>query len=604
MADDMPQNDKGQPEEEEQQPKQEDFGALTEGEGEDDTAGNLPPLSSLDSSADSGFDSDMSLPPLGSLDFESSAEDSSGGLPPVEELSVQEPTPTGGAIKPPPPGFEAARRGEGPETEPATPAAESGFQDLSADSHFPEVSSEISPGPDSDMETPMFDSAFGGDDINLGGEMTPAPTQTVDTPLFDTTAETPAPGGAEAGLAFDEGAFDLGEGEAFEAGGTPMPDFSQDTGMPPEAAPMAEAEEVPMERAKPARGGGPGVLVTVGIGLAAVIIGIIGGPFVAAKLSFLPNPTAKELQAAQEQVAMQQRQITKLTQAQQDREGPALTPEQIDEMIEQRDGLQAAIDMLTTQHDEAGAKFNSLRDDLAMITEEIEAKNEEYVETQDHYEELVNETSIVRARHMGLRAEVDRLTGQVGELEDADARRLASKEALEHDIERLAVAVKEGIPLTPEKYARSARLAAVEELKAKAEAAKWVTPELLKAYTELYQREMEIASTKSYFFANIPVTDRLGSMQMKWAECLMIGNWAVYYRTLDGKNIGIYEDVAESGPPRYAFREGLEGHVKKMLESQIFDSRVEDYEAKVKVLAQKQSIRESETSFQQAYNSL
>jgi len=170
MADDMPQNDKGQPEEEEQQPKQEDFGALTEGEGEDDTAGNLPPLSSLDSSADSGFDSDMSLPPLGSLDFESSAEDSSGGLPPVEELSVQEPTPTGGAIKPPPPGFEAARRGEGPETEPATPAAESGFQDLSADSHFPEVSSEISPGPDSDMETPMFDSAFGGDDINLGGE--------------------------------------------------------------------------------------------------------------------------------------------------------------------------------------------------------------------------------------------------------------------------------------------------------------------------------------------------------------------------------------------------------------------------------------------------
>jgi hypothetical protein len=124
------------------------------------------------------------------------------------------------------------------------------------------------------------------------------------------------------------------------------------------------------------------------------------------------------------------------------------------------------------------------------------------------------------------------------------------------------------------------------------------------AYTQIFQREMEIASTKEYFFARVPVTDKFGSVEAKWAECLMMGNWAVYYRTLDGKNIGIYEDIAEEGPPRYGFKEDMPPHVQKEVEEMIVSSRVEDYQAKVKVLAEKEAVRSGDTSMQQLYDSL
>jgi hypothetical protein len=207
---------------------------------------------------------------------------------------------------------------------------------------------------------------------------------------------------------------------------------------------------------------------------------------------------------------------------------------------------------------------------------------------------------------MGLVAEVDRLTDLVGKQEEAAQRSRASKEALQASVERLIIQIKEGIPLTPEQYSRDGRLAAVDDLKARVDAAKWVTPELLDEYTSLYQEELDIAASTAYFFARLPVTSRLGNREMKWAECVMKGNWAVYYRTLDGKNVGSYENVAEPGKtPEYAFRETLPDKIQKQIESEIVASRLPDAEIKLKALAEKQVIMEGDVApFQKVFNSL
>ena len=618
MADEQSQNDAGKPEEE-KQPDQDDLGALTGGESGDGELSNLPPLSNFESGSSGEFDSDSSLPPLGDLDLDSGSSDSASGLPPIEELSVEEPSPTGGAIKTTPPGFEVTSSGPEPvsdggfstptppgeQTPPdAEPVLGTGFQDLSADSHFPASTPDIGPGLDSDMETPMFDSAFGTSeaDVTTPAE-TPAPTQAMETPMFATPSEMPEAGAP----AFDEGAFAPESG--FEPGGTPMPDFSPDTGAPEMAPGPEEAAAVPPAApAGPRRGiGVVGILAAMFLMVIAAAVGVCLGPLAVNKLTFLgfaPNPYVDEIDLLQKDIAVKEKRIQQLVDTQPTAGEERLSQQQIDEMIKQRNDLQAAISTLQTEQAAAEGKFNALRDDLAMIEQDIEDRNEDFMDAQTKYEELVQEMSIVKARHNGLLAEVDRLTGRVGHLEDANQRRLATKAALAHDIERLEVIVKEGIPLTPEKYARDARLEAVEDLKAKASQAKWVTPALLEAYTDLYQREMEIASTKVYFFANIPVFDKFGSRHNKWAECLMLGNWGVYYRTLDGKNVGVYENVAESGPPQYGFREDLDSHAQKEIEGRIFDARVEGYEAKLKVLADKQLVRKSESDFQRTFDSL
>ncbi len=75
-----------------------DFGALT---GGDSGLGNLPPLSDFESSAGGGgFDS--GLPPLSAIDPSSDKDRISiGGLPPISDIPVETPIPTGGAIRPP-----------------------------------------------------------------------------------------------------------------------------------------------------------------------------------------------------------------------------------------------------------------------------------------------------------------------------------------------------------------------------------------------------------------------------------------------------------------------------------------------------------------------
>ncbi len=126
---------------------------------------------------------------------------------------------------------------------------------------------------------------------------------------------------------------------------------------------------------------------------------------------------------------------------------------------------------------------------------------------------------------------------------------MITRDTLESNIERLEILVRESPPLAPEKYSRAARIAAVEELKQRADGMNWVDAKLLDAYTALYLQELEIARSREYFFAELPVTDRFGTTTMSWAECVMNGNWGVYYRTLDGEHIGVYQNTAAEGSP-------------------------------------------------------
>ncbi len=572
---------------------------------EESNLGNLPPLSDFDSES---LQPDMPLPPLASAGSDA-GKGVSGGLPPLSDLSVETPVPTGGNVKASPVGFEMGPTDfESPAFDTPAPKARQskGFQDPAADSDFSPETPEIGPGPDSDMDTPMFDSAFGG---AAGGGFTPAfdtpaPTQAMETPMFG--GERPPRGGAAVAPeqpGFDEGAF--GPGGAFEPGGTPAPDFSPDTGLGAAKQPPLSPE--PEKKKKPlGAGAGKGPLTTVLAAVICLVVGIAAGPFVSTKLTFIPNPLRSQLDSKQTDLDAMTRQRDDARKASEGSGGAPVSPKTVEKLIQQQNDLNAQIKQLEGDRQARQADLDKTTSQVEQVRGDLEAKNEEFVKTQDAFEDLQNQTAIVQARQMGLAAEVERLKGLVGTLEAASERSKETTDALRASVDRLLVEVKEGIPLTPEKYSREARIAAAEELKAKVDAAKWVTPDLLDAYTTQYLKELDIASLTAYFFARIPVTNRIGIKETKWAECLMKGDWAVYYRTLDGKNIGSYENTAQPGQtPEYAFRETLPSDIQKHIDQEIVASRGPNAESDLKALAEKQDIMKGDTSsFQRVFSSL
>jgi len=578
--------------------------------GDQDNLGNLPPLSDFDSG---GFKSDKEFPPL-------DKKESFGGLPSIDDISEEIPAPTGGNVKPTPPTFsldsDGGFGGLALDDAGETPRKGGrGFQSSEADSDFSPETPEIGPGPEADIDTPMFDSAFGGS--GGGGARgfapsmdTPAPTRSMETPMFpgETIGGTPPPGG---GSPFDAGAFD-----DFRPGGmeTPAPDFTP-TGM--EGAGMGAAElggsrapEMPPPKAPKAKEkkgmGVKGVLVAVLVGIIGLAVGIFMGGQVSTKLSFVPNPLRTPLAEKEAEVAKLHDTIKKMQAQAAPGTSPAITPEKINELLDQQKKLTDSINELTAKDKEAQDTLAKTAGELDQVRTDLETKNEEFVKAQEAFEDLQNQTSIVQARQLGLVAEVERLTGLVGTMEEANQRTRATKETLQTSVSQLLIGVKEGIPLTPEKYARAGRIAMAEALKTKVDEAKWVTPELLNEYTSLYLKELDIAGCTAYFFAHIPLTNKIGEREVKWAECLMKGNWAVYFRSLDGKNIGSYENTAQPGEvPHYEFRELLPGPIQKQIEDEIFASRTPGFENKVKALAEKQVIMEGpETQFQKVFSSL
>jgi uncharacterized coiled-coil DUF342 family protein len=573
-----------------------DFGALSD---DDSSLGNLPPLSDFESSDGGSFDSN--LPPLSGMDSDSGGSTpkpsggSVGGLPPISDIPVETPLPeSGGLDTPTTPASPATPAFDAPTSQHAdTPTDSTGFQDLTADSDFtPETPEVAPPGPESDIETPMFDSAFGADSSAFSGAAdTSAPTQAMETPMFGANPQAPAAGIGDQG--FDADAF----GAGMDAG-TPAPDFSPDT-VPPAATPAT------MTGMDDEGGGGRGgVLVGVGALVVGAIIGIVAGPFAANSLAFLPNPAKTEIQAKDDQISQLQSDLATARREVDTGVSADLTPDAIEELRQQRIQLTEDINQGQAEKEAIVEEVGGLRTQLDEVRADLEQTNEEFVTAKADYDQLVKETSITLAQKQGLDAEVDRLQILTGRLEDANLRRLESVETLRNNIRALSILVSEGNPLVPEKYSRQERMDQVADLSNRAEAAKWVTPSLLDEYTDLYKEELAISQQREYFFATVPIVDRFGTRGQMPAECLMNGNWGTYYRTLDGEHIGVYSNVADGGSPNYRFQDAEDPAAMRQIEEQIFNSRVQGYEAMLDALVQKHLIIDDKGEMQKRYDSL
>lgn len=570
----------------------------------DSGLGNLPPLSDFDS--EGGFGSESGLPPLAS--FDSTPEESglsgndsgSAGLPPISDLDVETPMPTAGMGTPSPAGFDSG----GSDTFSTggsafdTPvgdfeSAASGFQDMAADSDFSPETPEIGPGPDSNVDTPMFDSAFGGaDDSDFDvGVSTPAPTQAMETPMFGGGGDSSGGGGG--GFGFDDGAFDAG---------TPAPDFSPDTDIQRATLDAAMAGQDAMRAKQERAGGAKSKMAALLLAVIALLIGFAVRPFIPGE-EILPNPKHQMLQDAQAANQQLKKDLEQMQRINQDGQ-TVLSPEEVQRM---RDEMEALVSQIADRNSDLEALLSKIQEQQAsldLINQDIEAKGEEFLSAQEQFEDLQNETAIIQARQRGLVSEVDRLTSLVGELEDANVRRAASKDALAHAVDLLYITIKESMPLTPEHYAYQDRVARVETLREQLASAKWVTPALMDAYTAIYVDELEISARQEYFFAKLPVTDQFGTRVHKYSECLMLGNHAVQYRSFDGKNIGIYTNMSTTKSPEWAFNEDLPDALKKEIENTIISSRVDGFAEKVQFLAEKELAGEEGNKFQQAFSSL
>ncbi len=597
----------------------EDFGALTGGSssgGKDEGLHSLPPLSEFDSASDSGGQTDSDLPPLDTP----GAEDDEGfsGLPPIVDIRVDTPAVRPSDLDTPTPGKRTPATRTPSKRTPANPSGARtvatpspagfktpsdsdlaspsdggfGFQDFAADSDFSPETPEIGPGPDSDIETPMFDSAFGGDsDGFTSGARSSSPTQAMQTPMI--------------GKPKSSGGFDNDFGGATPDMGTPVPDFSPDTGagISRDTGGMTPAPVGGIPR----RGSR---LASILVGVAALFIGVIGGlflyPAANGKLPLLPDPYTSQLAQKDGKIDELTKRIAKMVEIKPG--GETISQKELDDLIakfnETRAKLTSATDELARKQEE----LNILNNQIELVKADIAEKNDQFVEAREDLDDLVNETAITQARYEGLLAENERLTGAVGELEVADARRAATKDTLQHNAELLIVQIQGGSPLTPARYGYQQRLDRAVELRDKIAKAKWVDPQLLDEYTSLYVAELAIASSREYFYARVPVNDDLGNPYYIWAECLMNGNWSVYFRTIaDDKDeavVGSYENTAGSGPPTYEFRQDLPEDMRADIVLAISAARPEGWEAKINDLQVKQAIYQNETDLQRNFSSL
>ena len=84
----------------------------------------------------------------------------------------------------------------------------------------------------------------------------------------------------------------------------------------------------------------------------------------------------------------------------------------------------------------------------------------------------------------------------------------------------------------------------------------------------------------------------------------MNGNWSVYFRTIDDKIVGSYENTAGAGPPVYQFRQDLPEGMRADIIEAIEAARPEGWEEKFRDLETKQAIYQSTTPLQKNFSSL
>ncbi len=588
----------------------------------DSGLGDLPPLSDFDTGEVSDISSQ--LPPLSSFDSDALKKTKKedvfeGGLPPISDIDIIVPEPTGGNIKTPPTSSANA-----PQT-PSETSRRSSFQDLAADSDFSPETPEIGPGPmslESGLETPLADSAFGGG--SSGGvfdlKSTPppetvatAPTQIIETPIFG-GAQTPSPdfgaspdlgfGGVKASGGFGTNMFQTPITPGLE---TPIPEFTAGSGttMTPPIAPTTstqaptEAEATVPKAKKKFK-----VPMAPIAAIIALIIGVVVGPFLLDYLP-LPYPAKTTITSLQNELKQKDDIIKRQNELRDSLPGVKLDPNEIQRLQNELNEVANKMKSAQQEFDALNAKVTERQMALQAIEADIAAKNEQFVSAQEAYDNLVNETEIIKARQTGLLAEIERLTNQVGQLEEANARSRAIKEAFLIDIDKLIIQIKESLPLTPEKYSLHERLARAESLRQRVDSSNWVTPELQREFTQLVQNEIEIGKRQEYFYAKLNVKDSLGTPVNKWAECLMKGSWGVYYRTLDGKNIGVFQNLKpEAITPVWGAQEGLPPNVVAQIEQEISSARPANFEQIVVKLAEKQLSAEPKSTLQRLYSSL
>ena len=540
--------------------------------------GNLPPLSDFDSQGD--MDSDSGLPPLGNFESDESLNTpTEGALPPISEITSDQAAPDFGS--PPTESFSSGDMGD------------AGFQDLAADSDFSPETPEIGPGPSSNADTPTFDSAFGGGEGGFDASVdTPAPTQSMETPMFGGGDAMP---GADADGGFEQGAF--GAQNAFDAG-TPAPDFSPDTDLKQISG---AAGALTSDGSRP-KAGKKGLFVAA---LFALVIGIVAGPFVSENLPFLrlPNNALDALQDAEESVTNLQRDLSI-------EQGKVIKLKaQVAEIIKVDPDapIPISIDDLARMTSESIQLTADIQDKTITLDDieiDIADRTIEFIDLEVQYQKLDQQNLIATARQNGLLAENQRLTTQNGQLGEANDRRLATKDALGHSIDRLYITIKEGLPLTPQKYSHDARLAKVADLRDTVRRAKWVTPALQDAYVDLMLNELEIATAREFFFAKIIVTDKIGVQTDRWAECLMIGNTSVIYHTLDGNYTGRFERIKNAAVSVWTTREDLADALKNEFRAEIAAARTPNYDESAAILIAREKAAEQGTKFQRAFSSL
>ena len=579
------------------------------GEGAPDESGlgNLPPLSDFESQTSdadlpplSDFESqtsDAELPPLRSSDRGATPaggddDDEEDSYPGISDIEVETPQPTGGNIRPAPPGFESSQESDQHSSGSSpldTPTQESGFQDLAADSDFSPETPDIGPGPGSDqgVDTPMFDSAFGGGDFEPNMD-TPAPTQAMQTPMFGADQQ-------EGGAGFEPGAFggagDAGGGMEFEPG-TPPPDFSPDTD-------IQGAQEPAPAQAPAARGGGKGINP---IAVAVVLIaGLVGGVVLRSyvwNLPLLPDPQGARIEELQDQISSLQAQKARLERIEQDETGKVeVTQERLDELKDELSAVKDNLAAAEKKYQETDATLKDQRTALNAAEDDLAEINEEYGAARDVYTDLESETRIIQTRHRGLMAEVERLTGNVGELEEAAERRAAVKKGLLANLNTLMGTIEASIPLTPPDYSPEARLGRARSLRDRIEAAQWVSPELQQEFTDLQLQELRLTQATEYFFAKVPLQDQAGQQAVKWAECVLRGNWAVYVRSLDGKSIAIFKNAGTEEAPKWGFVYNLPKEQAKRVETEVFDARTPDFQERIAALVKDQVEKNATAQF-------
>ena len=352
-------------------------------------------------------------------------------------------------------------------------------------------------------------------------------------------------------------------------------------------------------------GGGSSKVLVIVAALVALVIGAAAGGYFSPgmDLDFIPNPPRDEA-VAQGKADVAKAQGTISSQKEEIAEMRKILELDITMSTQDVKDRIAQIADLNAQIETASNENMKMQQELADAKKMLDARNDAIAAAQTQLEKAMKDEAISQARNQGLRAENAQLVNNVGELEEANARRQATLDTLIHNVNLLDVQIQGSSPLAPQRFSHKSRTNKVAALKSKVSSAKWVTPQLLNEYTDLYIAELGIASSREYFFAKIPIHDSLDVQYEKWAECLMNVNWSVYYRTLDGTYVGTYENTSPSGAPKYAFREDLPESLKSDISAQLSAARPDDYDAKYKILMGKEAIHDNETNLQKKFSSL